>query len=261
MKKIVQVVTISILYLHLSFYAIGINMPGKPAYGNTQLKPTPSPLTGFHTLKKRWGPDITLGLQIGPVFSKIKGPDVEDVKMIMSSVEGGFIQFHTVSEIHYQLGLNYSPQGFKKKTTYLNELGQTVTDDFSVHLDYVKIPALMGISFGEKFIINIDAGLYLSFLTRANQKGTQKIESEGFDPVSMQVNIDLKESYKKSDLGFLFGGGVQYPLTEKRSGTNISVFANALMQMSLKNISRLADIEFKNRNYQLTIGVLFHLDQ
>ncbi|MEA3446256.1 MAG: outer membrane beta-barrel protein [Bacteroidota bacterium] len=229
-----------------------------PPYPTSKGKLILTPLSRNIFLKKRWGPEIIVGSQIGLSASNIKGLDAEDTKMIMATAGGLFVRLQNNPGSYFQLGVNYSSKGYNKKSTY-EKGASTITDDYAISLNYIEIPANIGISFGEILLYNIDAGAYISFLNSANQKGKRTEETEGFGTVSHDINVNLKEDFNNTDFGFLFGGGVQYPITDKRRGTNISVFANTAMYFSMLKLMPNADI--KNRNYRLTLGVLFHLDK
>ncbi|MCF8372238.1 MAG: PorT family protein [Bacteroidales bacterium] len=256
MKKFIATGILSILFI-LFFVDLYASSP----YIILKKKQPTSPLSVNGFMKKRWGPEIIIGGKADINFSKIKGADDSDAKMIMGPTFGAVARLQNSEGIAFETGILYSAKGYKNKLSVENTPIEIFHEDFMVNLNYIDIPFLLRISFHENFIYNIDLGAYTSFLVSAQKDGTSTTEYGGtfYEPIS--YNGDVKKDYHSFDLGLLIAGGVQYQLTKKRKGTNISCFANAGIQIGIRTISSIEEADFNNRTYQIGLGILFHLDQ
>ncbi len=210
-------------------------------------------------LRRRVGPDIILGLNAGLNLSKVRGENVS-TKLALNSFEGIFLRLQFNETKAYQLNVNYSVEGYRNKSIYTTNDGQTHTDDFKMHFKYVKLPFTVRFSFGERFIFNINTGVYISFLLSARQQGKITIEQEGFETITGNVDEGAMESFSKFDAGFVLGTGVEYPLTDKRKGINYKVFANLGLNYGLVNISSLQNSSLKNNTFYSGLGLFMIFD-
>ena len=220
------------------------------------------PLSGNSLLKKRWGPEITIGGMAGLNISRIKGADDNDAKMILSPNFGAIVRFQNTPGMAFETGILYSAKGYKNKSDLPINPTTTIHEDFKVNLNYIDIPILLRISFHENFVFNIDLGGYAAFLLSAKKEGSSTTEYSNImeDPINYD-NADVKDSFHTFDFGLHLGGGVQKQITDKRRGVNMSLFAKAGWQIGLRTVSSIDQADFNNRTYQVNVGVLFHLDQ
>lgn len=256
MRKLAQTLAISILFIFLF-----VDLQASNPYPIWKGKQSTSPLSGYSFLKKRWGPDIIIGGVAGLNFSNVKGADAENTKIMIGSQFGFMGRLQYSESTAFQTGILFSGKGYRAKSDIPYSASEIYHEDFKVHLNYIEIPWLLRISFHENFIYNIDLGAYTSFLVSAQKKGTstQELNGEFYEPTN--INDDYSQFYHTFDLGLQIGGGVQYQLTHKRKGANISAFANAGMQIGLRTVSNIDQIDYNNRTYQVGVGILFHLDQ
>lgn len=256
MKKFAQIATISILLIFL-FSDLLASLPLPE--GGDKNPISPWSVNGF--MKKRWGPEIIIGTVGGINFSKIKGADDSNAKMIISPVIGVVGRLQNTEGLAFETGILFSNKGYKNKLDLENTPTEILHQDFEVHLKYIDIPLLLRIQFHENFVYNIDLGGYASFLMTAQTEGSEITEYGGvyYEPISYKG--DIKNNYHSFDFGLHLGGGVQYQLTHKRKGTNISAFAKAGLQIGLRTISSKDQADYNNRTYQIGMGILFHLDQ
>jgi len=218
-------------------------------------------LSPLFITKRRMGPDIILGINTGFNYSNITGSKDGNSKIAINPFAGVFGRLKYSEATAYQLNINYSNEGYRSKSTYTTNDGKTHTDDYKMDFKYLKMPFIIRFSFGEKFIYNFNMGVYSSFLISVMQNGEVKIEQDGYDDIITTVNVDAAENFKRFDVGLVFGGGIEYAITHKRSGSNYSVFANAGLNKGLINISAYEDAGLKNFLLYSGIGVLILFDK
>jgi hypothetical protein len=135
--------------------------------------------------------------------------------------------------------LNYTSQGGKRSGLQMITMdlppelpippGTTLYADFNNEtvLDYLEIPVMGRVTFGNKARFFFNAGPYLGFLVRANAltagTSTVYLDEGGTVPVlippegdpliiPLDADTDVKESLKSSNVGLAGGGGVFYPV-------------------------------------------------
>ena len=184
-------------------------------------------LLGFGNV---FGDEISIGLQGGLSIPNIRGSATDKFSQGFTSREGPFFGIFTDIGLsrHFSLvvELNYTSQGGKKNGMQLitNVPSGLPTDmdyyaDFKNEtiLDYVELPVLGRLIFGEKIRFFINAGPYAGYLVRAkaetsgssliflDQAGTMPIFPSA---VSFDASTDVMDSLKKWNFGLLGGVGV-----------------------------------------------------
>lgn len=141
------------------------------------------------------------------------------------------------------------------------------TVDNKVNLDYVTIPLLLNMRFGETFTVYFNAGIYAAMQMNARCTGTAYNTSSGessYHVYKTTVYDNIDGFMKSSDWGWALGSGIQYPVFKKykldlefrynKGFTNI--YSNYYNATPVEN----EDTEIKNRSYVFTLGVQIPLN-
>lgn len=188
-------------------------------------------LLGFGSV---FGDEISIGLQGGLSIPNIRGSASDKFSQGFTSREGPFFGIFTDIGLSRQfsliVALNYTSQGGKKNGMQLitNVPAGLPTDmdlyadfDNETILDYIELPVLVRLIFGEKLRFFVNAGPYAGYLVRAkaetsgssliflDQAGTMPIVPSA---VSFDADTDVMDSLKRWNFGLFGGGGVLYPV-------------------------------------------------
>lgn len=135
------------------------------------------------------------------------------------------------------------------------------TVDNRVNLDYVTIPILLNMRFGETFTVYFNAGIYAAMQMNARCTGTASNTLSGessYQVYKTTVYDNIDGLMNSSDWGWALGSGIQYPVLKKykldlefrynKGFTNI--YSNYYNATPVEN----EDTEIKNRSYVFTLG-------
>jgi hypothetical protein len=135
-------------------------------------------------------------------------------------------------------------------------------------LDYIEIPVLGRLTFGDKIRFFIDAGPYVGFLVRARAvtKGTSAfyLDEAGTMPIiippatdpaefDLGADTDVKDSLKTTNIGLAGGGGLIYPLG---SG---ELILEARFQLGLTTIQKDIETSGKSQTGAIVISLGYRL--
>jgi hypothetical protein len=178
--------------------------------------------------------EVSIGVHGGLSIPNIRGSATDIFSRGFTSRQGPFFGLFLETKVSSLFSLvaevNYTSQGGKKNGMqlitnvppgfptniylYANFKNETI-------LDYVEIPVLARLTFGQRLRFFVNAGPYVGILARAraltsgssliylDEAGTQPIISS---PVSFDANTDVKDSLRSTNIGLAGGGGVRYPL-------------------------------------------------
>jgi hypothetical protein len=135
-------------------------------------------------------------------------------------------------------------------------------------LDYIEIPILGRLTFGDRIRFFIDAGPYVGFLVRARAltQGTSAfyLDEAGTMPIiippatdppefDLGADTDVKDSLKTMNLGLAGGGGLIYPL-----GPGELIF-EAHFQLGLTTIQKDIETSGKSQTGAIVISLGYRL--
>ena len=186
------------------------------------------------------------GFKVGLNLANIAGSDVDvfkdaisdftglsaSNKQLMGFAFGGFLTYNFSPTVALQPEFLYTMKGFTLSVEGL---------DVDFKMDYFEIPVLVKFMFGTGSAKPcLFAGPAMGILVSA------KMEAIG-------LSVDAKELWKSTDLGLVFGGGVDFPVGK---GT-MTVDGRYTMGMSKTPDSGDIDIDLKNSNISFMVGYGF----
>jgi Outer membrane protein beta-barrel domain len=219
---------------------------------------------------------LQVGGKGGISIPKLKG-NSEQSKGYTSreGVYGGlFVTYQFTPSVYLQAEINFSPQGGQRKG--MQQIpsdaieGISLPGDLSLYanfnnvtiLNYLEIPILAKLVWGDRVRYYASAGPHIAFLIEAKTKtsgsnllymdagGTTPLMQNGspFPAVSFNSTTDIKESIKKINAGVQGGVGVQYPL-----GPGM-IFLEGRAIAGLINIQAHPENDGKNKTGSLTVA-------
>lgn len=161
---------------------------------------------------------LKFGVKAGLNLANLGG-DMEDTKMKIGLMVGGFANYAINDQLSIQPELMFSQAGAKY---------EVLDETYKMNLNYIVLPVMLKYSFGA---INLQAGPQLGFLLSAEDDGE-----------------DIKEFLKSTDLGLNIGAG--YQIME-----NLGV--EARYNLGLSNIVDEGDDEVKTNGIQVLVSYSF----
>lgn len=178
---------------------------------------------------------ISFGLKGGLNMPNAYGSDAGSTETNMGFAGGGYVTISLLS-LAIQPEIYYCQKGFKESGTITIDT-ISISYEGKARINYVEIPVLAKMSFGAVVKPYIVAGPY--FATRLGSE--MEISASGY---SYTQNMD--DFVKSSDLGIVFGLGVQTPM-------KLSVEGRYTMGLSSFDDTGY-DMDIKNNNIQLLVG-------
>lgn len=159
----------------------------------------------------------------------------------LAATFGGFADFAITKKISLKAFINYAGQGGKRTgmqpvTDVPSELSQLLPPGTVLYADfineavlnYLEIPLMAKIKWGDKLEYYLNAGPYIGFLVSARQKtsGSSQffLDKEGTMPLSVMgqplpaqsfdANTDVKKDIHSANFGITGGGGLGYSLNK-----------------------------------------------
>jgi hypothetical protein len=188
---------------------------------------------------------------------------------------GLFVSYPLTPSLYMQSEINFSPQGGQRKG--MQQIPSDAIEGISLPpgvnlyanfksvtiLNYLEIPVLVKLIFGNRVKYYACAGPHVAFLIEAKTKtsgssllymdagGTAPLMQNGspFPAVSFNSTTDIKESIKKVNTGVQGGLGVQYPLGP---GT---IFLEGRTVLGIINIQTHPESDGKNKTGSLAVAV------
>jgi hypothetical protein len=190
-----------------------------------------------------YGAEVKLGAHGGLSIPNIRGNQDDPFSKGFASRQGPFFGIFMEKELapHWSLvaELNYTSQGGLRKglqpitmdlppglplppgtILYANFRNETI-------LDYLEVPIMGRLTFGNKVRFFVNAGPYVGILLRAravtegtsalymDEAGTMPIiippDTEPLE-VDLGANTNVRDSLKSTNIGLIGGGGLMYPL-------------------------------------------------
>ena len=158
----------------------------------------------------------------------IAGPDAGDTDQLMGFAFGGFFTYNFSPTFALQPEFLYTMKGFSVPV-----LGV----DIDFKMDYIEIPVLFKFQFGTGTAKPcLFAGPAVAFMVSA------KLEVLG-------ESVDADELWKSTDLGLVFGGGIDFPV-----GSGMVTFDGRYTMGMSKIPDAGGEIDIKNANISFLVG-------
>lgn len=227
-----------------------------------------------------------LGLKGGLSIPNLSGgggnPLSQNYSSRLAANFGLLADFSLHNNLSLQVELNYAGQGGKRDgvqpiTNLPPELAQMVPPGSYLYanfknkaiLDYLELPVMAKLTWGQRFQFYVNAGPYLGYLLHAKEKtsGTSFIyaDSQGQQPIAVQGQqlpaqsfdgtTDVTSSIKRWNLGITGGAGIAYPLCKRNK-----LFFDARFEYGFLNIQKYSsDGKNNTGNVLLSLGYAYRL--
>ncbi len=151
---------------------------------------------------------FTLGVGAGPVFTSVDF--VSKIPQTNSQGLSGGITLRYISEKHLGLlaELNYTQRGW---TEDFSEAPKNPDHSYSRTLNYIELPLMTHIYFGDKvkFVLNLGPQFSYMFSDKASMNDALSVYVDELD-VDDPQGLQYKELDNKFDYGLLAGAGVEF---------------------------------------------------
>ena len=210
--------------------------------------------------------------QIGPIVgANLSGlsidPDIQgNINTKTGFAAGAVIIYNFTSMFSLQLQPTYMEKGAKLHIPY-TDFGLILEVEQTIEVNYIDIPVLFRVSFGEDFIKPyILAGGYIAFPLEDGKTSLDNLIGNGQDITELlpeEVLDQFKPVLKTNsvDYGLNFGAGIDFPLGI------IDLFLEAQYSLGLNKLTDeeffifpdILNPEIKNKGFQIKAGLLFSL--
>lgn len=170
----------------------------------------------------------------------------------ISYEKGLFIQYNFKKIISIKTGAYYAKKGSSTRIPIFFDLPGPAIDTIKGEesFDYITVPLLVKVTFGNKIRYFINAGPYMGFLLK---------QTEQYGPIrqSPQTTLDGTDSYKKTEKGISTGAGVLFNY-KQRLDFSMEIRNN----LGLTNTSKLPvgnDREIKTNATNILLGISYKL--
>lgn len=167
--------------------------------------------------KKEFKPEWNVGVGFGPVFSSVDFQTTSAYTSVSTTNEqkyqGGLaIRYLSENHLGFIVELNYSQQGWKQDFAAL-ESSEYAEFEHSHQLNYIELPILTHIYFGNKVRFVFNLGPKLSYLISEseslNAPLANYLASGNASPVFTTYQY-YRNADRKIDYGLLFGLGLEF---------------------------------------------------
>ena len=212
--------------------------------------------------------------QIGPlVGANLSGLSIEPDSLFTGNINtkvgliaGISIVYNFTPMFSVQIEPAYMEKGAVIYTPY-TDFGLILEIEQTVDVNYIDIPVLFRVSFGEDFIKPyLLAGGYIAFPIGDSQTSLNTLMGNGQDLTEI-LEDEILDLFKPElitnsvDLGLNFGAGISFPLGI------IDLFLEAQYSLGLTNLTdeefflfpELLNPDIKNKGFQIKAGLLFTL--
>ena len=146
-------------------------------------------------------PELYIGAHAGVMASSITfNPTVKGINMLQSplSVNGGVVCRYAAHKVcALQVELNYMQRGWRE---VLPATATSTAADYRRQLDYIEVPLLMHLAFGNKFRGFINLGPQIGYCFRDTEYGTK-------NPLYTHHYVPIQKTF---DWGLAGGLGIYY---------------------------------------------------
>ena len=180
------------------------------------------------------------------------------------------VSFDWQFDPHFSLeaGLSYNRKGYHLKDSSISSFRflpsrmdhLAVETDTRIDLDYLMIPLMLNLRFGEPLTFYMQGGFYHGFLINARSQGTRLEENTSGDEYRRsKISVcDHMEGYiRGNDWGWIAGAGIRLPLTGSYKLELGLRYDQSLINnyKSLSNSSIFGDRAFFNESVKWSVGL------
>jgi len=191
------------------------------------------------------------GIGLAWLYGEDHFKDVYNARMGFSG--GMFFQFNCKKLWSVRTGVFVDRKGSAFKILATDNVGNDIGEiDGKENFDYLSVPVLFRLSGGKKLKHFINAGPYIGFLLK------QSLQYDKFLNYPKFVD-DNTDSYKKTEVGISFGGGIAYKCTQQ-----FSITLEVRNNLGLTNTSKETiynDATIKTEALNFLVGLNFHFGQ
>jgi hypothetical protein len=150
-----------------------------------------------------------LGFEVGPSLISLYGNSM--ISILKTSAVGGSagfsFQYNYSNSLSVKTGMTFERKGMAPKTEEIGESGNSIDIvSYRVYFDYITVPILGKITFGEKNNFYINAGTFLGLLIQQTDVKETAVEKLVTDNTAMFNSIDF---------GIAIGIGIRVPLNDR----------------------------------------------
>jgi len=183
----------------------------------------------------------TIGIEIGPNASTIRGQDIErdEVNPMMGMLAGMAFSYKFSDRTSIKTGIYYESKGTKLEDQLVDENGTNLgTHELTHKFKYINIPLMLRYEGQKDTKFFINAGPYFAFLFE------KTIEASDI-PNTGDVKIDDSDRYKSGEFGIAVGIGVS-----TRLGKNL------LLSFEIRDNYGLTNVAFDDHIHSINLNSL-----
>lgn len=193
---------------------------------------------------------IHFGMEAGPSLKTLYGFDTVDENELSIGFSAGLaFQYNFTDLLSLRTNISFERKGWTTKGEATDEMGNPIGEmTFHTNFDYLTLPLLVRLTFGNKIRYFVNAGPYIGYLLKV----TDVAETLGDYPRS---EYDNTANFKQHDFGLTTGLGMTYQLAEK-----LLLSAEIRNNLGLVNISALPvrnDKSIKTNSTNFLIGIAY----
>lgn len=192
------------------------------------------------------------GLGAASLRGRDKGFITKSDRIRIGYEKGFFVQYNFKRIISIKTGAYYAKKGSATRIPIFYDFPGPAIDTIKgkESFDYITVPLLIKVAFGNKIRYFINAGPYMGFLLK---------QTEQYGPIrqSPQTTLDLTDSYKKTEKGITTGAGVLFNY-KQRLHFSIEI-RNSLGLTSTSKSAPATDGEIKTNAVNLLLGISYKL--
>jgi hypothetical protein len=193
---------------------------------------------------------ITVGFEITPTFTALRGFSFNDYSMAKPGLSIGFsLEKYFSDRISIKSGLFYERKGTWANNWFYDSL-QSQPQSETKNFDYLILPILGSLSTKGRFKIYINGGPYLGFLI------SQKNVYNAYDSIPAYTDNNYK-NIKKLDLGLSMGIGFYIPFGDKFIFDLGLVQNLGLIHTTKNNVNK--DLWDRTLSFGIQIGLKYKL--
>ncbi|MCK5126356.1 MAG: PorT family protein [candidate division Zixibacteria bacterium] len=184
------------------------------------------------------------GIRLGFNQSTVTNADF-DVKNYTGYCIGGFLNYQSSEYFSLQMELLYNGKGYRQENVISrdsNGVAVGTIDEVTTILSYIEIPIIAKIT-------AIPNGKYRPYVLGGGFIGLLVQDKLRLSNSAPFLDVDIENS-KSSDVGFLFGGGI-----DLKAGEKTWMFFEVRYEISL--ISPIQNVDYKSRSLGFQTGLWF----
>ncbi|MBI9039206.1 MAG: PorT family protein [Bacteroidales bacterium] len=192
-----------------------------------------------------------VGLEMGPSLKSLYGNDALANDVSIGFLGGLTFQYNFSKLVSIRTNISFERKGLTTKSIAIDVNGNVIGEiKFHSNFDYLSVPLLCRFTIGKEINFFANAGPYLSYLIKQQDKSN----AIGEYP---ETKIDNTHNFKRLDFGLTYGLGMIFPIREK-----LLLSAEIRNNIGLSNISSLPlvnDGSIKTNSIIILIGIAYRI--